>query len=415
MQGLIVVIFGFVLVSVLFCIILYHFKLIKSKLPLLSLQQISFQFVSPFDPKSVLSSKVFFKFFRHIPLKRTNLLTTSNTVNSTTDTMPKATTAKSKSSKEKSGKIKSPKAKSAKGKTAKSKLKPGYVSPSRTTIGDRVCMFSFFFFCIFYQNTVINIKQVTLTEDGFQGIVRFIGEFPDKEVRYGIELEEAEDGMNNGTYKHYIKKGNEFESISVDYFSCADSKGYFVKQDRIKETYKKENQYNAPRLTVGDRVKCDEHKSDDDSFISAACLGTVRCVVLSKNEPNCIYYGIQLDAPNGHSNGRFEDVQFWEADEKCAVFLKMDDYDECFIKYSKKKESSSSPKEKKIKKSSSSLLKPVKKTRASSYESAINEDKKPKKKKKAVRYSNDDVKVEEIKKKKIKKKDVAKVCAVSVL
>merc|ERR1712228_767804 len=134
------------------------------------------------------------------------------------------------------------------------------------------------------------------------------------------ELDEAENGMNNGTYKHYIKK---------------------------------ENVYSALRLTVGDRVKCDEHKDDENEnvFILDACLGTVRCVVLSKNEPNCIFYGIQLDAPNGHSDGRFEEVQFWEAGEKCAAFLKMSGYDKSFLKYSSKKKESSPSKEKKIKKS----------------------------------------------------------------
>merc|ERR1712154_311364 len=52
------------------------------------------------------------------------------------------------------------------------------------------------------------------------------------------------------------------------------------------------------------------------------------------------------------------------------------------------------------------FLKPVKKTRASSYESRVSADKKPKRKTKPVKYSTDDVKVEEIKKKKKKRKDV---------
>merc|ERR1711933_633837 len=117
---------------------------------------------------------------------------------------------------------------------------------------------------------------------------------------------------------------------------------------------------------------------------------------------NSIFYGIQLDEPSGHSNGKFEDVQLWDAEEKYAAFLNARDYDVTFSK--KKKESLAVPKlkkeksaKKKVKKKSDDTLKPVKKTRAKSYESRVAEEKKPKKKKKAVKYATDDVKVEEIK------------------
>merc|ERR1712048_1342208 len=77
-----------------------------------------------------------------------------------------------------------------------------------------------------------------------------------------------------------------------------------------------------------DIVECrDEFKSDDASnrHIAQKCQGTIQCVVSSQNDPNCIYYGIQLDKPHGHSDGTFENTQFWKTKPNHAAFVKAED------------------------------------------------------------------------------------------
>eukprot|EP01084_Bolivina_argentea_P021917 40730_1 len=89
--------------------------------------------------------------------------------------------------------------------------------------------------------------RVKLKKDGLVGVVRFVGEIQGKKgVFYGVELDEAK-GKNKGSV------------AKVQYFKCGKSKGLFVKKPGILKTNSKNNK-DAPRVTVGDKIKCKKQK-----------------------------------------------------------------------------------------------------------------------------------------------------------
>merc|ERR1712129_260228 len=146
--------------------------------------------------------------------------------------------------------------------------------------------------------------RVKLKKDSNVGIVRFIGQIPGKkEIFYGIELDDA-NGKNNGSYK------------SVPYFKCAAKKGLFVKMDGILKTNSKNNK-NAPRVTIGDVVKCTKQK----------CNGTIRyigtpCSVKQKGT----YYGIELEKAKGSNNGTAKGRWYFACKSKYGCFLLADGF-----------------------------------------------------------------------------------------
>merc|ERR1712129_64145 len=187
--------------------------------------------------------------------------------------------------------------------------------------------------------------------------------------------------------------------------------GHFVKQNEILETDKFTNL--APRVTINDVIECrDEFKSDDaNRYISQKCKGAVQCVVSSQKDPNCIYYGIQLDEPSGHCDGAFEGTQFWKTKANHAAFVKVED--DILSVYRESKDKWFKVKRVKTKKEKSTEPidedKPVKlkrKGRSQSHDTSIEKGKKPKAKIKNRKFAKDDVKLTSVDKPKKKRKVV---------
>merc|ERR1712154_453120 len=211
-----------------------------------------------------------------------------------------------------------------------------------------------------------------------------------------------------GTKKISAMVDGSIISTPYRYFVCEDDKGHFVKQNEIVETDK--DTWVAPRVTINDIVECrDEFKSDDASnrHIAQKCQGTIQCVVSSQNDPNCIYYGIQLDEPHGHSDGTFENTQFWKTKPNHAAFVKAEDdilwvhreSKDKWIKVKRGKQKTPQPVVDKGKKKKSKLG-----SRSKSHDTSVYDDKKPKAKIKNRKFAKDDVKLDDMRKEKRKKK-----------
>ncbi len=130
------------------------------------------------------------------------------------------------------------------------------------------------------------------------GVVKFVGSIKGKNgIFYGIELDKANAGDNNGDFKN------------ITYFTTARKKGIFVKKSAITKTSSKNN--TAQRVTVGSNVNVT--KSD--------CVGCVQFIGELQSKAG-IYYGIQLKEPKGKNNGTLKGRIYFECDENCGVFVK---------------------------------------------------------------------------------------------
>eukprot|EP01084_Bolivina_argentea_P297451 512443_1 len=129
------------------------------------------------------------------------------------------------------------------------------------------------------ETTISDRVKIKLRKTTYVGTVKFIGEMKDKEgIWYGVELDKVNKGDNLG-----IARG-------IRYFSTIRNKGIFIKQSEILKTNKKNN--DAPRITVGDIVKVKKLK----------CHGIVRFIGPTDFK-NGIWYGLQLEKPNGTNDG----------------------------------------------------------------------------------------------------------------
>eukprot|EP01083_Nonionella_stella_P254590 874660_1 len=131
------------------------------------------------------------------------------------------------------------------------------------------------------------------------GTVRFIGQIQGKRgIFYGIQLDEAK-GTNNGNIG------------DIAYFKCGPKRGLFIKKNEIIQTNIKHNQ-NAPRVTIGDHVKC----------INAKCNGIIKFIGTPypvKQEGT--FYGVQLDKPKGKNNGTVKGRWYFDCAYKYGTFL----------------------------------------------------------------------------------------------
>ena len=132
--------------------------------------------------------------------------------------------------------------------------------------------------------------------------MRFVGQIPSKKgIFYGIELDEAK-GKNNGAVK------------KIQYFKCSKNKGIFVKEDGILATNTKNNK-TAPRVTVGDIVKCKREK----------CNGTIRYIGTPYSFKHMgVFYGIELEKPKGNNNGSVRNRWYFACKNKYGCFLMAD-------------------------------------------------------------------------------------------
>merc|ERR1712228_133990 len=131
------------------------------------------------------------------------------------------------------------------------------------------------------------------------GKVKFIGQIPGKKgIFYGIELDEA-NGKNNGKVK------------KVQYFKCAKNKGLFVKKEAILKTNHKNNKM-APRVTIGDTVKCNKQK----------CNGIIRYIGTPYSIKTIgVFYGIELEKAKGSNNGTAKSRWYFACKDKHGCFL----------------------------------------------------------------------------------------------
>merc|ERR1712154_7202 len=121
---------------------------------------------------------------------------------------------------------------------------------------------------------------------------------------------------------------------------CKDGFGRFVSIKEIKGGNRSRNAFadkiktHKLKWTFGDAFISKAFKSETNKnvFIEPGCQGTIKCVVMSKNEPNTVYYGLYLDEPNGpmidnndNESGIFEGVKYFNAMPKQSLFLSMDE------------------------------------------------------------------------------------------
>eukprot|EP01083_Nonionella_stella_P116041 344537_1 len=141
--------------------------------------------------------------------------------------------------------------------------------------------------------------RVKLKKDELVGVVRFIGEIQGKKgVFFGIELDDAK-GKNKGR----INK--------ISYFKCGKNKGLFVKQTGIAKTNAKNNA-DAPRITVGDKVKCKKQRTN----------GTIRFIGTPYSvQKSGILYGIELDKPKGNNNGTVKGRCYFKCKDRFGAFV----------------------------------------------------------------------------------------------
>jgi len=138
--------------------------------------------------------------------------------------------------------------------------------------------------------------EVELTAGFLKGEVKYVGELLGKQgTFYGIELKENK-GKNDGTLDgHY-------------YFKTKDKKGKFVLIGDIKSS----KPGDLPRVTVGDKVKV-LGKGD----------GTIRYIGTPKFKPG-IWYGIELESPNGKNNGTVDKHQYFQCTDKHGSFVQVE-------------------------------------------------------------------------------------------
>eukprot|EP00484_Ammonia_sp_Unknown_P025857 CAMPEP_0197038566 /NCGR_PEP_ID=MMETSP1384-20130603/15480_1 /TAXON_ID=29189 /ORGANISM="Ammonia sp." /LENGTH=715 /DNA_ID=CAMNT_0042469017 /DNA_START=49 /DNA_END=2196 /DNA_ORIENTATION=- len=135
------------------------------------------------------------------------------------------------------------------------------------------------------------------------GLVKFVGEVKGKSgIQYGIELDKANTGENNGAHSGVI------------YFVSKQKKGVFVSKSAILKTNAKNN--SNPRVTVGSKVKV--AKFD--------CDGTIRFIGDTTFKAG-LWYGIELDAAKGKNNGTVKSRCYFQCADKHGSFLKSTDFE----------------------------------------------------------------------------------------
>lgn len=107
-------------------------------------------------------------------------------------------------------------------------------------------------------------------------------------------------------------KGKNDGSVgTVHYFKCSKKKGLFVKASGIEKTNAKRNP-SAPRVTVGDTVRCTKQK----------CNGTIRFIGTPYSvKKEGTYYGMELDKPKGKNNGTVKGRWYFSCKDKFGCFV----------------------------------------------------------------------------------------------
>ena len=140
-------------------------------------------------------------------------------------------------------------------------------------------------------------KKVKL-KNGDVGIVRFIGEIKNEAgIFYGIDMSEPNgnnDGSHNGVY----------------YFTTHDNYGLFIKKPEIVKTLQK-NDYNLPRVTVGDIV----------GIKQLNCNAIIRFIGWTLFHPEVIWYGLQLEDYQGDNNGTIDTRVYFTCEENKGLFV----------------------------------------------------------------------------------------------
>ena len=135
------------------------------------------------------------------------------------------------------------------------------------------------------------------------GSVKFIGEVKGKSgVHYGVEVDKANDGDNNGAFQKVI------------YFVTNKKRGVFIKKSAILKTNSKKNT-DTPRVTVGSKVNVPKYETN----------GIIKFIGSTTFKAG-IWYGIQLEKANGKNNGTVKDRAYFKCDTNYGVFVKQNGF-----------------------------------------------------------------------------------------
>eukprot|EP01083_Nonionella_stella_P274345 931152_1 len=142
------------------------------------------------------------------------------------------------------------------------------------------------------------VGDLVLLNNGEVGIIRFIGEIKGETgVYYGIDLHEPT-GNNDGSWK------------KIYYFTTRPYYGIFIKRTEINALLE-ENEYNLPRVTVGDIIGIDEIN----------CNAIIRFIGWTLFHPEVIWYGVQLEKPLGDNNGIVDKRVYFTCSDKFGLFV----------------------------------------------------------------------------------------------
>eukprot|EP00486_Rosalina_sp_Unknown_P003672 CAMPEP_0201575308 /NCGR_PEP_ID=MMETSP0190_2-20130828/20419_1 /ASSEMBLY_ACC=CAM_ASM_000263 /TAXON_ID=37353 /ORGANISM="Rosalina sp." /LENGTH=541 /DNA_ID=CAMNT_0048004757 /DNA_START=12 /DNA_END=1634 /DNA_ORIENTATION=+ len=136
------------------------------------------------------------------------------------------------------------------------------------------------------------------------GLVKFIGEVKGKSgVYYGIEVDKANEGENNGAHQKII------------YFVTNKKRGVFIKKSQILKTNSKNNT-DTPRVTVGSKVSVPKYETN----------GVIKFVGSTTFKAG-IWYGIQLEKGSGKNNGTVKDRAYFKCEANYGVFVKQNGFE----------------------------------------------------------------------------------------